>query len=277
MNRDIAYEKFTQEVYQELVNADVVKTIVVQHNVKLKGMSGCNHQIDVYWEYELAGIEHKVAIECKNYNKLVPVGKVRDFYGVLSDMNNVIGVMVTRVGYQRGAKKYAKEKGIRLQELRVPSLGEAIVGCIQLDLHVLIRRCLFMPDMQWIIGHNIDIQGYIQLLNRLDFQRINKWNNATHIPLELQDYNIKNSRGQIISSLDKLEEDLPKDSTSDKVFQFTDAYVNTCYWGQVKIREIRYEYEQDNQTRIISIDAQLFTKAILKDAISGKIQLIRRA
>lgn len=33
MNPNIAYEKFTQEVYQELVNTDVVKTTVVQHNV----------------------------------------------------------------------------------------------------------------------------------------------------------------------------------------------------------------------------------------------------
>ena len=52
MNPNIEYEKFTQEIYQELVNADVLKTTEVQHNVKLKGRSGQEHQIDVYWEYE---------------------------------------------------------------------------------------------------------------------------------------------------------------------------------------------------------------------------------
>ena len=71
MNPNIEYEKFTQEIYQELVNADVLKTIKVQHNVKLKGRSGQEHQIDVYWEYEIAGTKQKVAIECKNYNKKV--------------------------------------------------------------------------------------------------------------------------------------------------------------------------------------------------------------
>lgn len=81
MNPNIAYEKFTQEVYQELVNTDVVKTTVVQHNVKLKGLSGCDHQIDVYWEYEIAGIKHKVAIECKNYDKLVPIVRFVIFMG----------------------------------------------------------------------------------------------------------------------------------------------------------------------------------------------------
>ena len=63
MNPNIEYEKFTQEIYQELVNADVLKTTEVQHNVKLKGRSGQEHQIDVYWEYEIAGTKQKVAIE----------------------------------------------------------------------------------------------------------------------------------------------------------------------------------------------------------------------
>ena len=115
MNPNIEYEKFTQEIYQELVNADVLKTTEVQHNVKLKGRSGQEHQIDVYWEYEIAGSKHKVAIECKNYNKTVPVSKVRDFYGVLADLNNVTGILVTKVGYQEGAKRYATEHGIMLK------------------------------------------------------------------------------------------------------------------------------------------------------------------
>lgn len=276
MNPNIAYEKFTQEVYQELVDADVVRTTAVQHNVKLKGASGCDHQIDVYWEYELAGIKHKVAIECKNYNKLVPIGKVRDFYGVLSDLNNVVGVMVTKVGYQRGAKTYAKEKGIILRELRAPNPGEAIVGQIELKLHMSIRHCLFMIDEQWIMDHRVDIRGYLRLLSQLDLQRTDKWDKATHIPLPLQDNSIRNEHGQIISSLDKLEDSLPEDSTSDRVFKFSDAYVNTRYWGPVKIYEVKYEYEQDDQTKVISIDAQMFTKAILKDAISGEIQLIKK-
>lgn len=101
MNANIEYEKFTQEIYQELVNADVLKATRVQHNVKLKSKSGQEHQIDVYWEYEIAGVRHRVAIECKNYNRNVEIGKVRDFYGVLSDLNNVAGIMVTKVGYQK--------------------------------------------------------------------------------------------------------------------------------------------------------------------------------
>jgi len=41
----------------------LLKTIVVRHDVRLKGRSGQEYQIDVYWEYKIAGVTHKVAIE----------------------------------------------------------------------------------------------------------------------------------------------------------------------------------------------------------------------
>lgn len=73
MNQNIEYERFTQEVYQELINARGITTSV-KHDVKLIGKSGQKHQIDVYWEYSINGIQHKVAIECKNYKKEIPIG-----------------------------------------------------------------------------------------------------------------------------------------------------------------------------------------------------------
>ena len=96
MNQNIEYEKFTQKIYQELINARGISTSV-KHDVKLIGRSGQKHQIDVYWEYSINGIQHKVAIECKNYKKEIPIGKVRDFYGILSDLTDVSGIMITKV------------------------------------------------------------------------------------------------------------------------------------------------------------------------------------
>ena len=75
MNANIEYEKFTQEIYQELVNADVVKSTKVKHNIKILGKSGQKHQIDVYWEYEIAGVLHKVAVECKIITSLFQLVK----------------------------------------------------------------------------------------------------------------------------------------------------------------------------------------------------------
>lgn len=273
MNPNIEYEKFTQEIYQELVNADVLKTTKVQHNVKLKGRSGQEHQIDVYWEYEIAGTKQKVAIECKNYNKTVEIGKVRDFYGILCDLNNVAGIMVTKIGYQKGAKEYASEYGISLKELRTPNPGEAIIGEVEMNFDISVRRCLFLVDADYSETDKFSVSKYKHFLDWMSLSKDSPWINATHIPLELIDRNIINSNGTRITTLEKIEEELPKNSDSDIVFRYEDAFVNTR-WGKIKINEIKYEYEYKNEKKIIAIDAQELVKAILKDALNGEIKLI---
>lgn len=273
MNPNIEYEKFTQEIYQELVNADVLKTTMVQHNVKLKGRSGQEHQIDVYWEYEIAGSKHKVAIECKNYNQAVPIGRVRDFFGALYDLVDVKGIMVTKVGYQKGAKEYASYYGIDLKELRNPNPGEAVIGEVEMNFDISVRRCLFLVDVNDSETEKFSVSRYKQILSCISLDKDSSWINATHIPLELIDRNIIDSNGTTITTLEKIEKELPKDSDSDIVFKYEEAFVNSR-WGKIKINEIKYEYKYTNEKKIIAIDAQDFVKAILKDALNGEIKLI---
>ena len=59
------------------------------------------------------------------------------------------------------------------------------------------------------------------------------------------------------------------------LYSLEDSYVDTP-WGLVKIRAIKYECEQNNKTINMSIDAQEFIKAILKDALNGEIKLIAK-
>ena len=272
-NANIEYEKFAQEVYQELVNADVVKSTEVRHDIKILGKSGQKHQIDVYWEYEIAGVLHKVAIECKNYNKPVPVSKVRDFYGVLSDLNNVSGIMVTKIGYQEGAKKIGNHYGISLKELRTPNQGEAIIAEVKTCINVSIRHCLFEVDEIWAKENGLNLQSYKQQLDYLNFPPKEKWVHSIYIPLQVKGGKICNAKGEIIDTLDNLENQLQTDK--DRVFSLEDSYVDTP-WGLVKIRAIKYECEQNNKTINMSIDAQEFIKAILKDALNGEIKLIAK-
>jgi hypothetical protein len=284
MNPNTEYERFAQEIYQGLVDADVVKTTDVKHNVKLVGKSGQAHQIDVYWEYEIAGVKHKVAIECKNYNNTVSVGKVRDFYGVLADLNNIAGIMVTKVGYQEGAKVYASHYAISLKELRTPNRGEGIIGEMELNLNIAIRHCLFLVDDEWAKANNLDFSQYRNFLDSMSsFCRPRSkpsivWTNATHIPLEtIPNAKIRDEKGRVITTFDKLERNLPEnfDSGSDHTFYFQDAYVDTR-WGPIKIKEVKYAHEKEKQTTVFSIDAHEFIKAVLKDALSGEIRLIAK-
>lgn len=276
MNPNIEYELFTQEIYQQLVNSDVVKPTKVEHNIKLKGRSGQKHQIDVYWEYEIAGNKHRVAIECKNYKTEVSIGKVRDFKGVLDDLNGVNGIMVTKEGFQKGAKEYAKEYGISLKELRTPNNGETIIGEIELHLHIEKKSTLYKVDEEWAKNNNFDIQQLREFYAILDYTHAESWKSATHIPLETINNIIVDSKGKKITTLADLSIKIIDYNKSDYpiVFKFDDAYVECRHFGSVKITEIKYDFESKNQKMTIDIDAGNFVKAILKDAISGVIQHI---
>ncbi len=279
MNPNTEYERFTQQVYQQLLNCRHPNIANVQHNIKLEGRSGCKHQIDVYWEYEKNGVKHRAAIECKNYSKHVPKEKVCAFNGVLIDLDGVEGIMVSKKGFQSGAKLYAKECDISLQELREPEVGETFIGNMMLNIHSEKRSTLFAVDEQWAKEHNIDIPEYKRRIDMFSLTNEHQWSDATHIPLELADRVIRDAEGNEITTLDLLEQQIPDYPTDDfpYVFPFDDAYVKTAYWGLVKILEIKYTYETEDQQRNITIDAGDFVKAILKDAFddSPGIRIMR--
>ena len=142
-----------------------------------------------------------------------------------------------------------------------------------MNFDIAVRRCLHLVDENYAETNKFSISKYKQRLDLMRIDRIPKWINSTHIPLELDNDTITNSNGECITSLTKIEETLPENSDSDIVFRYEDAFVNTR-WGKIKINEIKYEYEYKNEKKIIAIDAQDFVKAILKDALNGEIKLI---
>lgn len=279
MNPNTDYERFTQDVYQQMLSCQHPKIANVQHNVKIKGCSGCEHQIDVYWEYEKDGEKHRVAVECKNYSKHVPKEKVCAFHGVLSDLDGIEGIMVSKKGFQSGAKQYARAYGISLEELREPEGDENIIGEISLGFHIENRSTLFTVDEQWAKEHNIDIPEYKRRLDMISSTNGYKWSKDIHIPLQLVNWVIYDADGKEITTLDILDQQIPDHPTDDfpYVFQYKDAYVNTSHWGLVKILEVKYTYKTEEQQRNISIDAEGFVKAILKDAFGDApgIRIIR--
>lgn len=276
MNHNTDYERFTQEIYQQLVNLDVVRTTKVQHDVKLEGRSGQKHQIDVYWEYVVAGNKHRVAIECKNYNTLVPIGKVRDFKGVLDDLNGVNGIMVTKVGYQEGAKKYAQEYGISLKELRTPRYGETIIGEIENHIHYEVRYTLFQVDEAWAEKNGFDIERYRKRLSLLFTSRTELWNSMPFIYIERKDDILRDEKGRVVASLKELEKQIRDHPTEDFpfVFPFEDAYLYSRYLGPVKVCAVKYDYNIHDQQQTIALDAGDLVKAILKDAQSNETDFV---
>ena len=63
MKKGTGFELFVKAIYEEILDLEGYGTVTVEHDVKIFGKSGQAHQIDVYWEYKLAGVTHKVAVE----------------------------------------------------------------------------------------------------------------------------------------------------------------------------------------------------------------------
>jgi hypothetical protein len=262
-NENTEYEKLAQEIYQAISNAEGVKNINVQHNVKLPGKSGCNHQIDVYWEFEMMGIRHCVAIECKNYASEVSVGKVRDFFGVLHDVGNTKGIFVTKVGYQSGAEKFANHYGIVLKELRFPTARdwEGRVKNIVLTIHALfinIKERNFDIDIDWLLANSNFKEGdQISLGGMSD---------------ELK---IVDSSGKVITTLHELENSLPRDSAEinkEAHPQFSDGFLVDPSGQRFKINGIRYLYDVVSETQTSITEGDAIARAIMKDVSSGAIK-----
>lgn len=268
-NENTEYEKLAQEIYQAISYAEAVKNINVQHNVKLLGKSGCNHQIDVYWEFEMMGIKHCVAIECKNYSSEVSVGKVRDFFGVLHDVGNTKGIFVTKVGYQSGAEKFANHYGIVLKELRFPTEKdwEGRVKNIVLTINALfidIKERSFDVDIDWLLANSNFKEG-----DQISFGGM------------ADKLKIVDSSGKVISTLHELENSLPRDKPAinqEAHPQFSDGFLVDPSSGQrFKINGIRYLYDVVSETQTSISEGDAIAKAILKDVSSGAIKFFDKS
>lgn len=121
-NTGKSYEELVREIYQVILDYenkdDNYRRIEVQHNVELKGNSGNLHQIDVFWSFELAGIEYKTLIEVKDWKKPVKKEQLHSFISVLDDIpGSPRGCFVSRSGFQSGAVTAAKHRGIKLVKI----------------------------------------------------------------------------------------------------------------------------------------------------------------
>jgi Restriction endonuclease. len=128
------YEELLHYVYTQLSFLSG-KDIKVQKNVKIEGKSGEKHQIDVYYEFKMNNMIHKVAIECKDYKSKVPKEKVEAFISVLNDIGGCRGIIASRAGFQSGAINFAKFNDIDLVTGgELPLLCKVIANKLELVL-----------------------------------------------------------------------------------------------------------------------------------------------
>lgn len=117
------YEEFVQTLYKAILASENLglgkqKNIVVEINKFLTDRNGVERQFDIYWEYNLGGINYETVIECKDYSSKISIEKIDALIGKLNDFPNIRGLFATKLGYQSGAEIKANQHNIDLLVIR---------------------------------------------------------------------------------------------------------------------------------------------------------------
>ncbi|MDV5168814.1 restriction endonuclease [Photobacterium rosenbergii] len=267
------FELFVKAIYNEILEQDGYENVKVEHDINIMGKSGQLHQIDVYWEFKVAGVTHKVAVECKDFGKsAVSVGRIRDFYGVIEDIGNVHGVFVTTIGYQSGAIKYAEHKGISLKVVEQPTLEDIEanrgIDTFNLNIHALcISNSSVTPllDIDWILDNTEIREG-----DPINIEGMND-----EIKVISSDYSV-------IGTFYDFECRLPRKPENSKSlkhkFDISDGYL---VWPKtklppLKIKGLQFTYDTHTLSSNSIIKSKLMAEAVLRDIITGDAHLFNK-
>ena len=90
-------------LYNVLLNNENLRDINIKKNHVEIGRSRAKHEFDILYEIKIAGVKHRAGIECKNHNRAITKGMVQEFKAKLDDTNNIIGIIISLLGYRKGA------------------------------------------------------------------------------------------------------------------------------------------------------------------------------
>lgn len=95
--------KYEEAVFQECLR--IFDKASVRHNVKIKGKySLIKRQIDILiLQGDIDGSSHSIAIDTKHYKNKIDVKCVESFIGMLRDIDVNVGIIISDIGFTKGA------------------------------------------------------------------------------------------------------------------------------------------------------------------------------
>lgn len=192
----------------------------------------------------------------------MPIGRVRDFYGVLADVPGLQGIFVSPFGFQSGAKQYAEHYGIALKEIREPT-HEDLKGRLK---HIYIGTFVVTPKITAI---RPDVtQAYLSTLKAGD-QVDASFSGSNYDPF------IVDNAGNHVASYEEIRQHLPTDNQPAKgltaTLPFPGCYLNATNSRRVPIDSVTVHYDVHVDVERADILGKQTAKAIMKDVKSGDI------
>lgn len=119
------YEELTRTLLERIAAHAPVTTTRLERNLAVLGRATSN-QVDVLWEFrDVVGQPIRLVFECRSYARPITQQALHSWRSVIDDIRAdgilTVGVMVTRTGYQAGARRVAETYGIVILELRRPA------------------------------------------------------------------------------------------------------------------------------------------------------------
>ena len=255
------YDKLTQKIFSQIVNQNSVQNINVQHDITLPGKT-TSHQIDVYWEFEVGGLQYQTVIQAKDWKNKVKKEQMLAFKAILDDLpSGTKGVFVSKSGFQSGAIEVAQAHGIKIFELRKPTDSDWIGKMTELDVEIHLQKpyannLALELDKQWVSDNSINIQA---------------------LPLGKnfhQNYEVINSNKVHVCFVWDIVKDFlnkaPEQETyCEKIFD--DAFIAMQDGCLVKIKRFSGHFGCRTITQKVHIDVESVVGMILVDILSGSI------
>lgn len=158
------HELLVKIILDQILSADGVNNIKVNHNIFLRGKDVTHHQIDIYWEFQIEDVKYSSVIEVKDSGTPIKLESLFLFRSVFDDVlgdlpGKPIGILVSNTGYTENARAYASERGILLYELREHS-GETDQEDrikkfdINIDIYIpIFSNIKLIQDAEWNVQH----------------------------------------------------------------------------------------------------------------------------
>lgn len=265
----VEYEQFVRDIFETLLRAQGLETVKVEHDVQVPGISR-PRQVDVYWEYRLGGVLHRVVINCKRYANAVEVGDVEQMRGVLADMPGAQGVIATTVGYQQGAVDFAKTHGIGLKVIRKPvdADWDGMLREIQLEIRVTSPTPLGVDvqlDKEWIAA-NLTVAERDALLGPFR-------GNPTQIWIEDRTNGSRTTMAELFRQVPTAN--VPHGAELSHRFAWDDAMYENPAFPAAKIRALVFKYAIHDGPTVVSSVRFDDARAIVRDAIADTLLFIQ--
>ncbi|MGP4073235.1 restriction endonuclease [Piscibacillus sp. B03] len=232
--------------------------------------------------FKQAGIEHTVLIECKNYTTNLTLEKVRNFFGVLHDIGNAQGIIVTKTGYQSGAAEFAKFYGISLKVLRRPN-DEDWEGRIK-DIHINIiaKTLASSEDKPLSVQMFLRAENEEQRVHLQKFQEYGRLNAPSGPDLQFLDKNgqvvCEEIRWWLPKHIDTLNKEDGGPYSQDIKLEDKYVLINEGEQGEtlVAVDGLKVTYYVESYSNEVISHGEQIVEAILKEFNTNDVEYVKR-